>query len=539
MKICSGTYLKMELCRLCKLLNEQPDSALLLCFLLGGFVFLYLNLFVLPCTPIFQGSDQTIYLYNAMRMLEGQLIYRDFFQFTTPGTELIYVGLFKLFGSHPWVLHVEIILLGFSLIWVSVAISRKVMTGRVIYLPGLLFLTIAFHSVLDGAHHWHSTLFVMAATAVVMEDRSYPRVAVAAALCALSFFFTQARGTVALLGLAIFLLWESRWKRQSRWALLKVEVILFGTFLAAVMAESAYFLYRVGVRRFLDCTVIFGIRFWPAESTWNTLQAYMAHGPTIPPWYHLPSFGAWLFVHALIPLVYLLFLLRCRREMKEKPFEPWARLILLAVMGLSLFVGVAPAPDWGRLAAVSLHGFILLGWLVNSPGRLNRAASRMLWALALVLMVLWPLGTQLRWRAYLDVPAGRIAIFDQQLYNKYQWVLHRTRPSDFFFEAGRADICFYLGLRNPTGVPFVTATDYTRPEQVRAVVEALDKYRVRFVLWPLHLDIPTGPLLSHHLAPLRAYLHRHYRVIKSFEDFDQVWERKDEKVEGIPREADE
>jgi hypothetical protein len=528
----------MELRRRCKLPIQQPDSTLFLCFLLGGFAFLYLSLFVLPCAPIFLDGDQAVYLLNAMRMLEGQLIYRDFFQFTTPGTELVYVGLFRLLGPRAWIPHVEIILLGFSLIWVSVEISKKVMTGPVIYLPGLLFLTIAFHSLLDGAHHWHSMLLVMAATAVVMQDRSYPRVAMAGALCGLSFFFTQARGIVALVGFAIFLLCESRWKRQSRRALFKAEVTLCATFLAAVVALSAYFLYKVGVWRFLDCTFIFGIKFWPAQSAWNTLQAYMAHGPTIPPWYHLPSFGAWLFVHALIPFVYLSFLFRRGREIRERPFEPWARLVLLEVVGLSLFIGVAPAPGWERLAAVSLPGFILLGWLVNSPGRLNRTASRMLWALALALLVLWPLGTQLRWRAYLDAPSGRIAFFDRQLYDKYAWILHRTRRSDFFFEAGQADVYFYLGLRNPTGVPYVTATDYTRPEQVRAVIETLEKYRVRFVLWSLHLDVPTGSLVSYHLAPLRTYLRHHYRVLESFEDFDQVWERKDKNVEGAPPDSD-
>jgi len=33
----------------------------------------------------------------------------------------------------------------------------------------------------------------------------------------------------------------------------------------------------------------------------------------------------------------------------------------------------------------------------------------------------------------------------------------------------------------------------------------------------------SGP--GDHLGPLRAYLHAHYHVVKTFSDWDQIWER--------------
>jgi hypothetical protein len=80
------------------MLVTKPNGWLAACVLLAAAVFVYLQLFILPDIPLLDHGDQTIYLFNAARMLEGQVMYRDFFQFTPPGTEFVYLALFKLFG---------------------------------------------------------------------------------------------------------------------------------------------------------------------------------------------------------------------------------------------------------------------------------------------------------------------------------------------------------------------------------------------------------------------------------------------------------
>ncbi len=79
-------------------------------------------------------------------------------------------------------------------------------------------------------------------------------------------------------------------------------------------------------------------------------------------------------------------------------------------------------------------------------------------------------------------------------------------------------------------MPFLTPTDYTRPEQVQAVLEGLEGRRVRYVVWPFWLDSwPYRIPASDHLGPLCAHLRGHYHVVKSFEDYDQdqIWERNE------------
>ena len=520
--------------RASSVVGQKVSVALAACFFLGGLGFLYLNLFILPHVPIFQDEDPQIYLTNATRMLEGQVMYRDFFQITPPGTELVYLALFKLFGPRAWIPNVVLLFLGFILAWLTLEISKKVVKGWAAFLPGLLFLPFAFRIGFSGStHNWFSTAAVLAATTVILDRRTPVRLVGAGALCGLASFFTQTRGVVAILGFAAFLLWE-RARKSERWrALLESEVCLFGAFLLTVVAANAYFVHRAGLKRFLDCTVLFVIRYFPSDSTYSSLVAYIADLPEVLfsgsiTTYRLPALGIWLFIHALVPFVYLAFFVRHRREAHARPQEPWDRLMLLNVTGLFQFIGIAPAPSWFRLCSVSVPALVIFTWLVRSPGKLRQTLVRSLWVVALILAIAEPLKRQINWWIGLDLPPGRTAFLNRGVYDKVLWLHSRTRPSEFFFRAIYPDYYFPLGLRNPAGVPYVTPTDYTRPEQVENVVEALEKYRVRFVFWSVWLDIPGA---SHpegdHLGPLRRYLRQHYHVVTTFSDadFEQVWQR--------------
>lgn len=59
---------------------------------------------------------------------------------------------------------------------------------------------------------------------------------------------------------------------------------------------------------------------------------------------------------------------------------------------------------------------------------------------------------------------------------------------------------------------------------MRNVVESLRQRRVRFVLWSLYSDLLRNGPEKDHLAPFRAYLRENYRVVKAFENGDQLWQ---------------
>ena len=136
---------------------KRPAGRSTLYFLLGAFGCLYLKSFILPHTPICQGDSSPLFLLEAARLLRGQVIYRDFFEFALPGIQYVYFILFKLFGMQAWIPNAMFVLLGVGLAWTGVAITRHLMAGKRVFLPSLLFLGFAFISEPDPTHHWYST----------------------------------------------------------------------------------------------------------------------------------------------------------------------------------------------------------------------------------------------------------------------------------------------------------------------------------------------------------------------------------------------
>ncbi|HEV2493718.1 MAG TPA: hypothetical protein VG204_11695 [Terriglobia bacterium] len=485
-------------------------------FLLGVAVFLYLRLFVLPFTPILMGGDQSFFLTYASRMLDGQLMYRDFFQFTPPGTSLVYLALFEAFGKRAWIPNVLILVLGVSLTWLTVSISRKIMGRGSAFLAGLLFLTFIYVYILDATHHRYSLLAVMAAVAVVIERRALARLIAAGALCGAASFFTQSRGAIVLIAFSIFLVWETRSRKQG-WAWLVTRgIALYLAFAATLVAANAYFIWTAGLARVVYCQVTFFLKHLPSSGQ------YMVALPHVPPWPYFPKLAIFLFIHALLPLVYLLFFARYYHGAKSRPAEHWDRLMLVNIVGLLLFTEVVPAVNWIRLFSVALPALIVFVWFVSRPGWLYATIERSLWVITLTLALTEPWRTQRHWRVYLDLPVGRAAFTDKGFYDKCAWLLDRTRPRQFLFEGAAAGLYFPLDLRNPAYLDKIGTHGYGQPEQIQQVIESLESHRVQFVIWSSGLRPDGG---GDHLGPLRAYLRAHYRLVKIFFDSEEAWER--------------
>jgi len=507
--------------------SEKP-TLLLVCFLTGSILFLYLSLFVVNVGPIYRNGDQLIFLENAVKMLEGQTIYRDFFQSITPGTEFVYLCLFKLAGVHSWIPSLVLIVVGSGFMWLSVAIARRLMSGADVFLPGLLFLTFGYFWWLDGTHHWFSSFCVLAAAALLLDNRSTARLLAAGGLCGLALCFTQLRGPVALLGLLVFLFWEFRDKRQSTAVLLQRLACVSGAFLLVVLGFNAYFAWKAGLARFWWCTVTFVLKYYPAWPL-NTWRMLLLSFPRLHQGSHeLPHVARYLFNIGIAPLVYVVFFCCYPWIRRSCPRELSDRLMLLGLIGASLFMGIAPAVGELRAVCIYLPALILMVWLFRSWGKAGRRILYALWVTALLLAVVEPASRQTHWRAQLDLPTGRMAILDPLTYDMHRWMLERTKPSEQFFEEEVPRLYFTLDLRNPTPVPFLTNTEYTRPEQVRDVTQALAAHQVRLVMVSPFLNLPPyGQDWGDHLAPLRAYLDTHYQRVKTFPNGEQIWERRE------------
>lgn len=197
--------------------------------------------------------------------------------------------------------------------------------------------------------------------------------------------------------------------------------------------------------------------------------------------------------------------------------------MLINLTGLFLSLSVALAATYSRLFTVSVPALILVVWFLKSFFKVERVFRVTLWATVFVLAIARPAITQTRWNAFLDLPTGRMAFSDPLLYEKSMWVSQRTKPGDYFLDDPQ--ICFALRLRDPSRVPFLRPTDYTRPEEVQDAIQALERHRVQFVGWYVDLDNGIIDPAGDHLGPLRSYLSAHYHVAKRLANGDKIWER--------------
>jgi hypothetical protein len=503
-------------------------------FLLAALIFLYCFLFLPPFLPLNIYGDNLLYLAPGQRMYQGEMIYRDFFEFVTPGTALVHFFLFKLFGLRLWIPNLLSLLLGLGLVWLGVVIAKKLMRPSLALLPSAIFLVGVREFLCDPTHHWYSLLAATAAIAVLMERRTPARIAAAGFLCGLSACFTQSRGLAVAVGFGVFLWWESR-RRQEGWRkLLKKEAWLAASFLVTLIAVNGYFIWEAGPARFLWCTVVFVLKYYPKQADCNTFRIFMISLPALVP---LRSFlryaiEQWLFLYAVPPLILLLFFARYWRECGKKPAELWERPMLLAVVSSFMLLSVATAPAYPRMAVSGLPALLLLGWLIDCPGKRARALAAAL-AVGVLLVALHavtrrrpiPVGI-------LATPQGKLAFTDQNSYQQYTWILQHTRPTEHFYQAGFPDPYFILNLRNPTPSPRVENNGYTTPEQVVEAIRGLKQHQVRYILWSPNTDSGLGAIpyredpSDDHLGPLRDYIHAHYRVVKVFPSSDEVWERR-------------
>jgi hypothetical protein len=510
---------------------SRPLLLLLLCALAS----LYLSLFRLPFTLLFGSPDQWAALLNASRMWEGERIYRDYFELRPPGNELVHLLFFRLFGLHNWIPNVHVVLLGLGLTWLVDTISRKVIrVGRFwSLLPAFLFLTVAFFPHMGDTHRWYNSVAVMAALAVVLEGRTPRRLVVAGVLSGVASFFTQTQGVAVVVGLEIFLLWEWRRKGSRRQELLQQTICLLVPFTATVLGTNAYFIWKAGVDRFLECIVRFPVLYYPADRDHASWHVYMTGMPELTHWYRLPRLGGFLFIHAVVPLVYILFLFRYRRETASG--EQGVRLMLLNIIGLSLFASVAPAPSFLRLCTVSPPALIILVHWISGGGKLCRIAAGLLWTAVFGFGVAHPLRVQTSAVSSLQLSRGRMAFSEpaSETYQLFRWLSPRTRPGEFFLAGMHFELFFPLALRDPAEVSDFDNTDFTRPEQVQNAVAALERHRVRFIQWPPSI---RSAGLQHpeedHLDPLRAYLREHYHLAKRFDsatedEVEEIWERNE------------
>lgn len=318
-------------------------------------------------------ADESHLLYGAKRVLDGQVIYKDFFEPLTPLSYYLFAAIYRVAGTTLLAARVGIAVIeavGCALLFHLV---RRVSSMVEAALAGLIFAGICIPAWPYASAHWISTTFGLLVATVTLADRwqqsARARPLVAGMLAGVAVCVQQQRGAflAAWIPLALCVLAFSR-PRGRRWRTLGTEiawgvggvalvtlVVLGHAAWATSPAAVVYALYEFNIKHYPSevggvawAAVLLGTQQWRAST--------------------------WIWLLRVAPLFLVgegALLLRSGRRPRERSDLERACLWLLAVlMGLS----VVYLPDFIHVS------FVLPFLLIPGATLLHALRTAPLWA---------------------------------------------------------------------------------------------------------------------------------------------------------------
>lgn len=150
--------------------------------------------------------DEGIVLQGAQRILDGQLPYKDFFSFYTPGSFYLVAALFKIFGNSFAIARFSIVIVGALFPVLTYAFARRASSRSMALFAASLTIVAGVAYRFLVLHNWYSTLLACLALYAALRMLKTHRVIwaiTAGTLCSITVLFEQSKGAGLCFGLAL------------------------------------------------------------------------------------------------------------------------------------------------------------------------------------------------------------------------------------------------------------------------------------------------------------------------------------------------
>lgn len=455
-----------------------PGERLAVAAVAAGFLYLVLFRGSVPLFPFTAGTNG-VFLDEGLRILRGELPYRDFFEFVAPGNAFLNAGIMALLGPRVAVLTAAFVLQGALLAALLHAQAARLARPPWRLLPPLAFVVLAYAPYTLGDHKWPALGFVLAGLLVLGGGPlGRGRALGGGLLLGTSPLFTQDLGAGACAGA---LLHFAGAHSRSRMASLVLGCGLPGLVALGVLATQADL-----------ATILHDSLLFPAIRYPEFNRFYVSAGLSLRT---LPREAAQLVLSGAGLLAALPLL---RRDA-----EPRARLVAFVGLGVllaTLHRGLYPA---ALAVQTSLLAPLWARWLQQgrpegSLGWVRRAAL----AIAALGLVHGSLGFVV-WRRWLqplvreEHRAGSVWV--PQPLPELTWVEGHAAPGEpVFLLPARCGQYFLSGMRSATSFPYLIEGQST-PEQARRALAEIEARAPRIGVWdtrPAGAAPPVGPVLE-------------------------------------------
>jgi hypothetical protein len=463
-------------------------------------------------------NDEGIYLDGGLRVLHGQVPYKDFFSFTGPGTFAMEAASMRVFGATLAAGRVPVVfdiaILTACVFWLVSHLSKTLsnqLTAAFASFTFLAFVTLGETSVVAN-HRWDSSAWaVLAVTLIIAASEK-------------STVFAFAAGIAAGLSVGI-----AAWCTPP---VALVAVALGGCIIVYRATRHLFVAYAGGVAVMLAAGVIWiastgALRAMVDSLLWNASNYSGANRV----WYGSVTGGYSNLLHggSLVLTASTLGLLLFLTLPATLPFvsaiwlwkRPSMTVVTLLVTGFALILSTYPRWDLNHLTWISAPFYALVAALIARTSFRKAAAVIVLIAAGSCFMV----GIQERFRETTRVTNvgtihGKLADLDV-----LAMIQSRVKPSDTLFVFPyRPMLYFITGAHNPTRYSFLQPGMFSDKDEL----EALSELRAHPPQWVFYTHVPPEAYLRIwpgsdprrlQMAGIEDFLRENYAGTEQWADF--------------------
>ena len=447
--------------------------------------------------------DEGSTVAQALRVLHGDLIYRDFFTVVMPGSYYTVAALFAVFGQKLIVMRWAALVTGMGIAWFTLRIGRRLMPWPYAAAAALLTTVWGWFLATPNFYSLQAMLLALISLALYFRYVDHPdsKWIVGAGLAAgLAILVKQNTGVYTVLAILVS---SRQWRPMLKFLLSAAAPVVIAIALLLIAGAGPYlyesWIYYPFIKYRSDFALPYG-----------DLPAAQIH-------------SGWMRVVAFLPIgVYAaslasLFVLKGRER---------ANVLAVTAFGLCVLGQAWPRADFAHIVYALPPAFVLLMFLLSRPFP-SAAMLSLIPAIALLWIgyqrVDWEYsnyGIRIKTERALGTRAGGDDV--QRIEQITSYIRDHTAPGDPIFVVPWAAGFYFLADRpNPTRIDFMLFAD---AELNQCVVSQLDQSQPKYVIYGYVWDV-DGRRFSEYARSIDNYIRTRYDVDAQVNGYE-IWKRK-------------
>jgi hypothetical protein len=469
----------------------------------GGCVLVLFLTFFRGGTPIFPfdiGSNG-VFFDQAARVLDGEVMYRDFFEFVGPGVVYLHALVLLVAGPSIGALTAAMVLQGALLAVLIHGLAARVCGPGWRLLPPAAFAILVYAPYVLGDHKWPALVCALAGLLVLSRSSRTAATAFAGGcLVGGSAIFTQDLGAGVTLGVVVYQV-----LRRAPWR----DVLALALGAATPLALAfAYFSWRAGAATVLYDWLLYPLQRYP--------ELNLSYLDLVPSLRTLPRELAQVVLGVGGVIAAIACLLESGRTRPAASAADVAGLVSAAGVGMAAAMGHRGLYPMGIAVQTCLLLPVLARWLERARAHGPRTSRTLATGVAVVAAagLLHGAVGLVVWRQLFE-PMTREehragAVWTPSPMPELSWIEANTAPSDpTFLMPAKGGHYFLSRTHNVTSFPYMIEGQNTVEQGRRALAE-IEAARPRVGVWdqrpwPRSAPGTDGPLAFLYEGLLRSY----------------------------------